>query len=218
MIFVYLQRSVVATKENIFHFKSIVSKVHYLERDGFFYFMETEIWKDIIGFEGLYQVSSLGRIKSLSRVVPRRNNNVIENILKQSTTKDGYHFISLCNNAKCCTKRVHRLVSEAFIPKINDYQITVNHINGIKTDNRLDNLEWVSVRENTSHMFFHKNKNMKCIGVRQCTRGSKMWECRTSLDRKPIHIGTFKTEQEAIDAKIKFENENGIKNKYLFKA
>jgi hypothetical protein len=207
----------VATKENIFHFKSIVSKVHYLERDGFFYFMETEIWKDIIGFEGLYQVSSIGRVKSMARIFPGYIKITSEIIKTPTISKHGYFHVSLWKNNKMYLRGVHRLVAQSFIPNENEYQIHVNHINGNKVDNSVSNLDWVSVRENTSHGYLLNNSHINCIGVRKLKKNLEAWEVRTTLNGKRIQVGTFRTEQLAIDAKIKFENENGIKNKYLLK-
>lgn len=108
-----------------------------------------EIWKDIEGYEGLYQVSNLGRVKSLPRKVVGLN-NVIQNfkgkILKQHKDKKGYLRVALSKNNKIKLKQVHRLVAEAFIPNPEN-KPTVNHKFGIKSDNRVSQLEWNSYRE-----------------------------------------------------------------------
>ena len=99
-----------------------------------------EIWKDIKGFEGIYQVSNLGRVK---RVKTGR-------ILKSDMNSKGYLRVGLCKNSIKSNKRVHRLVAETFIPN-PDNKSEVNHIDENKTNNSLDNLEWMTTKENINH-------------------------------------------------------------------
>ncbi len=105
-----------------------------------------EIWKDVVGYEGLYQVSNLGNARSF---MGRRLSIGVECYkLKASNSSKGYKFISI--SAK--TAYIHRLVAKAFIPNpLNKPQI--NHINGIKHDNRVENLEWCTSSENRIHAF-----------------------------------------------------------------
>ena len=107
-----------------------------------------EIWKDIKGYEGLYQVSNLGRVKSLERY-DSYNRKVDEKILK---TKEnlGYIYVNLHKNGIQKGYKVHRLVAEAFIPN-PDNKPCVDHINTIKDDNRVDNLRWVTYEENMNN-------------------------------------------------------------------
>lgn len=112
-----------------------------------------EIWKDIAGYEGYYQVSNYGRVKSLKRWVLSKNNKkmpVKEKILKLQNDKDGYKTVELNKNSKGIHFRVHRLVADAFIPNPEN-KPEVNHINGIKYDNLLENLEWNTDLENRTH-------------------------------------------------------------------
>lgn len=95
-----------------------------------------EIWKDIPGYEGLYQASNTGKIKSLNY-----NNTKKEKILKSKYDERGYLAIELRNKGKRFYTRVHRLVASAFLPNPDNLP-QVNHKNEIKNDNRVENLEW----------------------------------------------------------------------------
>ena len=108
-----------------------------------------ETWKNIKGYEGLYQVSSMGRVKSLERKV-RHGRTVKERILKPYMDRGGYLLVGLCAGGKRKTLKVHRLVCEAFHDN-PDNKLDVNHINENKTDNRACNLEWNTRRENLNH-------------------------------------------------------------------
>ncbi len=118
---------------------------------GAFNIMEQEIWKTIIGFE-TYQISNFGRVKSLPHKIFISNtpSGVAlskERILKPFLAGRGYPCVSLGYKNK---KLIHRLVAVAFIPNPKNKR-TVNHINGIKTDNRVENLEWMSYLDNNKH-------------------------------------------------------------------
>ena len=102
-----------------------------------------EIWKDIIGYEGLYQVSNLGRIKSL----PRNGTVKEQKILKQTLDTNGYLTIGLHKNNKAKKINIHRIVAETFVANINNYNI-INHKDGNKQNNRVDNLEWCTQKHN----------------------------------------------------------------------
>lgn len=112
-----------------------------------------EVWKDIEGYEGLYQISNLGRVKSLERKIKRRNDRiqtVKERILKLNLNKEGYHTVKLHKKGKGKTYLVHRLVANTFITN-PDNKLEVNHINGVKNDNNVNNLEWNTRKENMRH-------------------------------------------------------------------
>jgi hypothetical protein len=124
-----------------------------------------EIWRPVKGYEGLYVVSDRGRVKSLPRT-DKRGHKRNERILKQNISAWGYKFVVFGDNK---SRVVHRLVATAFIQN-NENKPEVNHINGVKTDNRLENLEWVTHSENMKHA---------CeTGLKFIPRGEKVYNAR----------------------------------------
>ena len=116
-----------------------------------------EVWRDIEGFEGHYKVSNLGRVKSCDRVLPHQTHgtwHIKERILKAHSSGPGkskYTTVMLhCGNGNMECKKIHRLVAEAFIPNYDNLP-QVNHIDGVKSNNTVSNLEWVSGQENVDH-------------------------------------------------------------------
>ena len=101
-----------------------------------------EIWKDKKDYEGHYQVSNWGRVKSIKFGKER--------ILKPQKNTSGYLCVTLCKNNNQCQFEVHRLVAEVFLPNPNNYK-EVNHKNEIKTDNRVENLEWCDRKYNQNY-------------------------------------------------------------------
>lgn len=120
-----------------------------------------EIWKDVIGYENLYQVSNFGRVKSLDMKLPYKRHSKQTyrirkgKILSQVQMKNGYLRVEMSKNGEHKLNLVHRLVAQAFIPNKNNFR-EVNHINCIKSDNRVQNLEWVSSSQNKIHAFENK--------------------------------------------------------------
>jgi sulfate adenylyltransferase subunit 1 (EFTu-like GTPase family) len=114
-----------------------------------------EIWKDVLGYEGFYQVSNLGNVKSCERIVKhfRGGNRILKEKLKSLTKdKDGYLRVCLCKYGKEKLISVHRLVCMSFIENPENKN-QVNHINGIKYDNKINNLEWSTSHENMQHAY-----------------------------------------------------------------
>jgi len=128
-----------------------------------------EIWKDIKGYEGYYQISNLGNIKSLNRTI--ENKGAIGGKYKikgksrsQSISKTGYYICTLCKNGKERTFKVHRLIAEAFIDNPNNLPI-INHKDGNKLNNSIDNLEWCDYSYNNKEAYKQglKESNLKWI-------------------------------------------------------
>lgn len=138
-----------------------------------------EIWKDIKGYEGLYQISTNGRVKSLLKVTKFGNRLKVneEMILKPALGKRGYYVVSLNHNGKSKTFTIHRLIAEAFIPNPLNKKF-IDHINTIKTDNRIENLRWVTSKENSNNILTLKHSSEST---------SKKWEDGCYNNRNNIH-------------------------------
>jgi len=114
--------------------------------------MEEEIWKHVVGYEGYYAVSNMGRVKSLNRLIIVKNytRTINERILVQSIFGTGYHAVFLSKNSIIKTITVHRLVATAFISNPENLA-TINHKDSNKSNNREGNLEWMSILDNVRH-------------------------------------------------------------------
>ena len=114
-----------------------------------------EIWKPVVGWEDSYEVSNLGNIKSLDRYITTKNGHQLyikQTIIKKRINNCGYERVELNKNGKGKMYSIHRLVAEAFLENFNK-NLQVNHKNGIKTDNRIQNLEMVTAKENQRHSY-----------------------------------------------------------------
>ena len=123
--------------------------------------MAEEYWKDIKGYEGLYQVSNLGNIKSIDRSIKRSTSlmKLKSKPISQYVGNRGYPMVSLCINGKCKRYLVHRIVAIAFLPNPLN-KAYVNHIDGNKQNSNLENLEWSTPTENSIHAHKHGLANV----------------------------------------------------------
>jgi hypothetical protein len=125
-----------------------------------------EIWKDIEGYEGLYQVSNLGRVKSLKRqVVDTVGFRIVPESYLRGRLRYGYRIVSLCKHGEINRCMVHRLVAKAFIPNPEN-KPTVNHIDGVRNNNIVTNLEWATYRDQQLHKYrvLHSKKGRAYLG------------------------------------------------------
>lgn len=178
-----------------------------------------EIWKDITDYEGLYQISNLGRVKSIERVTTKGNGfdyNVKEIILKPYK-RNSYLNLKLCKNSVYKSFDVHRLVALHFIKNENNI-IThsyINHKDKNIENNNVENLEWVSNRENSSHNKIGKNFASKFIGV-SWEATHKKFRCRIQINGKQESIGESINEIDVAEVYLEFCKNNNIENKYAF--
>lgn len=124
-----------------------------------------EIWKDINGFEGLYQVSDLGRVRSLDRVVERIDGKHVKLrgvVLSPSINNAGYLRVSLSRDRVIYEKQIHSIVAETFLTKVDDFD--VDHINFNKIDNRVENLRYISHIDNVRRSVYYRTNYDKSLG------------------------------------------------------
>ena len=156
-----------------------------------------EIFKDIPEYEGIYQISNLSNVKSLKRIINGSNGRIYkikENIRKQSIDSTGYLCLTLSKNGDKIF-RIHQLMAITFmnhIPKID--KLVVDHINNNPLDNRLENLQLISQRENSSKD--KKNGTSKYIGV--CfIKKEKKWGSFITIKGKSKNLGSYINEYDA---------------------
>ena len=157
-----------------------------------------EVWKEIKGFEGLYEISNKGRIKSLKRIKLNHGKYPFiqnERILKQPKNGNGYNSVSLNKNSKELKIEVHKLMAYIFLnhsPK--KHELVIDHIDNDKTNNRLENLQLISNRENCI-----KDKRLgssKYVGV-YFSKSKNRFISEIRIGNSKKHIGTFKCETKA---------------------
>lgn len=157
-----------------------------------------EVWKDVVGYEGSYEVSSLGNIKSLSRILYMRGKHPYisnEKILKPKKEAGGYVNVRLYLNSKYKIRKIHQLVAEAFLGHVvSKHKLVVNHKNHIRSDNRVENLEIITQRDNCNKK--HLKTSSIYVGV-SWNNINKNWVSRIRINSKVKHLGCYLSEFEA---------------------
>tara|TARA_R110000772_G_scaffold29709_1_gene74117 strand:- start:749 stop:1297 length:549 start_codon:yes stop_codon:yes gene_type:complete len=166
-----------------------------------------EIWVDVKDYENYYQVSNYGNIRSKERIV-KYSNGVFTRYKgkKRKPSVSEYRMIALSKLGKIKLKKISRLVAIHFIPNIHNKKV-VNHIDGNKLNDNINNLEWCTHSENNIHAFdigLSKSKN-KLRGVYYEERRKK-WAAYLYRENKNLFIGRFKTELEAINKRNEYLN------------
>jgi hypothetical protein len=156
-----------------------------------------EVWKDVPGYEGLYQVSSLGRVKSLSRRIDYKGwpyyRIAKEIIMKESISSNGYKFVVLRKDGKPKNIRTHQLIAMSFLNhNPNGNNMVIDHIDGDKLNNNLLNLRVIHNRINIS-------KGMRPNGFTGVHERRGKFRSMIRVNNKLIHLGTYSTPEEARD-------------------
>lgn len=163
--------------------------------------MTEEVFKPIKGYEGIYEISNLGRVKSLERTIVKDdgiNQTFKERILIQTVNSKGYASVGLCKNKRRKTHTIHKLVAMAFLNhKPNGFKIVIDHRNNNPLDNRVENLQLISNRENASKD--RKGGTSKYTGVSWIKSRNK-WGSSIYINGKSKFLGRFTSELEAHQA------------------
>jgi len=159
--------------------------------------MEAENWKPIVGYEDLYEVSTLGNVR---RVFTYKTKN-----LKCGVDSKGYPRVKLCKNNVGTYFNIHRLVALAFLDNPEN-KPCVDHINRISTDNRLENLRWATHAENGMNKTINSNNTSTCSGV-IWRKALNKWMARIQINRKDIVGGYFLTFEEAVAKRKELEDQ-----------
>lgn len=172
------------------------------------------IWKPIPGYEEFYEISTDGRVRSFDRLVDRSHVNMGSYILpgkemKLRSDKDGYILVDLNNGDSKTTLKVHRLVLETFSSNPRNLP-QVDHINGVKDDNRLCNLRWVTVSENLTNKRGYGKSGFKGVRAQNHYKCGIRYQayCTDLTTGKFVHIGVYDTASEAFVARQKYIEAN----------
>ena len=149
---------------------------------------DCEIWKDIVGYEGIYQVSNMGQVKSVGYGKER--------ILKQPANRGGYFIVRLCKDKKQKNYLVSRLVGFAFLDTVDGCP-EIDHINRVRTDNRVSNLRWADAFTQAQNKDWILNAKHICIFYSNCTRMVSRWTVQWRYVGGKVKTKSFMTKDLA---------------------
>lgn len=162
-----------------------------------------ETWKDIDGFDGFYQISDKGNFRGKGNKNGRIDGEWHSKAVK--VNRDGYKFVCMQYNGKTRTTRIHRLVAETFIPNPDNLE-TVNHIDGDKTNNCVENLEWADRHHQLKHAYDH--------GLKQAARGTS--NCHSKLTDKDVrYIRSHYVKQSKEFGTVALSRKFGVSNRVI---
>lgn len=159
------------------------------------------LWKDVKGYEGLYMVNNQGQVKGLKKKWNWKHHGKSgvgikkEKLLGEYKATTGYRVNTLCKNGKCTQRLVHRLVAETFIPNPKNKK-QVNHKNGIRDDNRIENLEWCTQSENTLHAY--KELGIVPYGLGKFGKYSNKSRCVIQMDMNGKIVKKWESASDAV--------------------
>jgi len=170
-----------------------------------------EIWEDIPNYEGYYQVSNCGQVRSVERVTKSKNGVICNRkgkLLKLIWDDSKYYKVSLRKNGTFKQASVHQLVAIVFLNHTPcGYERVINHIDGNPRNNNVDNLEITTQRDNT-------HKGRCCTGIKYpgvtFHKATNKWQARIVIAGKRHYLGVFNTHEQATEAADKFKIDNGI--------
>lgn len=156
-----------------------------------------EVWKDVVGYEGLYEVSNLGRVRSLDRVVAHHaaGTAVRRGRMRKLSFDGNYFSVSLTKDLRTVTKRVHRVVAEAFLPNPNNLS-DVDHIDCNKLNNNVGNLRWCTSAENTRYAMENNLMHWRPFSE----RSEESRERSAAANRRPVIRSDGKWYKSTTDA------------------
>lgn len=180
--------------------------------------MKKEEWRDIAGYEGLYQVSNLGNVKSLGNGKARNPNWCKEHILKNQLTRYGYLKVPLSKNGKVKNYLVHRLVGKVFIPNPDNLP-QVNHKDECKTNNCVDNLEWCTPKYNLNYGTCQQRAHEKQLNDPKQSIKIKCLDLETNVTTTYLSMRETMRQLNIPLSSLShclYDNKKPYKNRYIF--